>query len=138
VDAVGRAASASRCTSKPDILSAAHHSHHRTLSRPPGAGTGAHPRTPFREFRKSRKSPSKIENRGERRRSAAWQAAGGADEASIGESAGAAPRGRPRAAQTRRGRGAVYVAPGCFAHPKSRAFWLGGGSEGRRAQGQGQ
>jgi len=21
------------------------------------------------------------------------------------------------------------VAPGCFAHPKSRAFWLGGGSE---------
>jgi len=101
VDAVGRAASASRCTSKPDILSAAHHSHHRTLSRPPGAGTGAHPRTPFREFRKSRREP--VENResgrapaqrrvagrgrrrrgfyrGERRRSAAWQAAGGADE----------------------------------------------------------
>ena len=36
----------------------------------------------------------------------------------------------------RRGRGVLYVAPGCFAHPKSRAFWLGGGSEGRRAQGQ--
>ena len=33
-------------------------------------------------------------------------------------------------------RGVVYVAPGCFAHPESRAFWLGGGSEGRRAQGQ--
>ena len=27
------------------------------------------------------------------------------------------------------------ASPGCFAHPKSRAFWLGGGSEGRRAQG---
>jgi hypothetical protein len=22
----------------------------------------------------------------------------------------------------------VYVPPGCFAHPNSRAFWLGGGS----------
>jgi len=22
----------------------------------------------------------------------------------------------------------VYAAPGCFAHPKSRAFWLGGAS----------
>ena len=36
----------------------------------------------------------------------------------------------------------VYVTPGCFAHPKPRAFWLGGMSgggqlsEGRRAQGQ--
>ena len=36
----------------------------------------------------------------------------------------------------------VYVTPGCFAHPKTRAFWLGGVSgggqlsEGRRAQGQ--
>ena len=28
----------------------------------------------------------------------------------------------------RRGRGVVYVAAGCFAYPKSRAFWLGGGS----------
>ena len=45
-----------------------------------GRALRAHPRTPFREFRKSRKSPSKMENRGERRRSAAWQAAGGADE----------------------------------------------------------
>ena len=36
----------------------------------------------------------------------------------------------------RRERGAVSVAPGRYAHPKSRAFWLGGGSEGRRAQGQ--
>jgi len=30
------------------------------------------------------------------------------------------------------------VAPGCFAHPGRRAFWLGGGCDGRRAQGQGQ
>jgi hypothetical protein len=36
----------------------------------------------------------------------------------------------------------VYVTPRCFAHPKPRAFWLGGMSdggllsEGRRAQGQ--
>ena len=30
----------------------------------------------------------------------------------------------------------VYVTPACFAHPNCRAFWLGGGSEGRRAQGQ--
>jgi hypothetical protein len=36
----------------------------------------------------------------------------------------------------RRGRVAVYVTPGCFAHPKTRAFWLGGVSEDRRAQGQ--
>ena len=42
----------------------------------------------------------------------------------------------------RRGRRVAYVTPGCFAHPKSRAFWLGGVSEGgqlsedRRAQGQ--
>ena len=36
----------------------------------------------------------------------------------------------------RRGRVCVCVSPGCFAHPKTRAFWLGGGSEGRRAQGQ--
>ena len=37
----------------------------------------------------------------------------------------------------------VYVTPGCFVHPKCRAFWPGGVSgggqlsEGRRAQGQG-
>jgi hypothetical protein len=36
----------------------------------------------------------------------------------------------------------LYATPGCFAHPKTRAFWLGGVSgddqlsEGRRAQGQ--
>jgi len=58
----------------------------------------------------------------------------------------APPLSRRSAAQImctrRRGRGVVYVAPGCFAHPKSRAFWLGGECEGgqlsvgRRAQGQ--
>ena len=42
----------------------------------------------------------------------------------------------PNHAHRRRGRGAVQAAPGCLAHPKSRAFWLGGGSESRRAQGQ--
>jgi len=31
----------------------------------------------------------------------------------------------------RRGRRVVYVPPGCFAHPKSRALWLGGESGGR-------
>ena len=42
----------------------------------------------------------------------------------------------------RRGRGVVYVTPGCFAHPNCQTFWLGGVSgggqlsEGRRAQGQ--
>ena len=36
----------------------------------------------------------------------------------------------------RRGDGVLYVPPWRFAHPKSRAFWLGGASEGRRAQGQ--
>jgi hypothetical protein len=35
-----------------------------------------------------------------------------------------------------KGRGSVYAAPGGFSRPESRAFWLGGGSEGRRAQGQ--
>ena len=48
--------------------------------------------------------------------------------------------GRSFAAQImrtqRRGRRVVYVPPWCFAHPKARAFWLGGGAEGRRAQGQ--
>ena len=54
--------------------------------------------------------------------------------------------GRSFAAQvmrTRRwGGGVVYVTPGCFAHPKTRPFWLGGVSkdgqlsEERRAQGQ--
>jgi len=54
--------------------------------------------------------------------------------------------GRSFAAQVmrtrRRGDGVVYVTPGCFDHPKTRAFWPGGASgacqlsEGRRAQGQ--
>ena len=30
----------------------------------------------------------------------------------------------------------MYVSPGCFAHPGPRTCWLGGESEGRRAQGQ--
>ena len=34
------------------------------------------------------------------------------------------------------GRGVVYVAPGCFAHPGGRTFWLDGVCKGRRAQGQ--
>ena len=45
--------------------------------------------------------------------------------------------------RTRRMEGrVVYASPGCFAHPKTRAFWLGGVSGGgqlsedRRAQGQ--
>ena len=32
-----------------------------------------------------------------------------------------------------RGRGWVYVAPGCSAHPGGRTFWLGGVCKGRRA-----
>ena len=36
----------------------------------------------------------------------------------------------------RRGDGVLYVPPGCFVHPKTQAFWLGGASEGQRAQGQ--
>ena len=47
----------------------------------------------------------------------------------------APPLSRRSAAQImctrRRGRGVVYVAPGCFAHPKSRAFWLGGAARPR-------
>ena len=30
-----------------------------------------------------------------------------------------------------KGQGWVYAAPGCFAHPKSRAFWLGGAARPR-------
>ena len=48
-------------------------------------------------------------------------------------------QGRCSAAQimcTRVRGGVVYVAPGCFAHPGGRAFWLGGVCKGRRAQGQ--
>ena len=34
----------------------------------------------------------------------------------------------------RRGRVVVYATPGCFAHPKTRAFWLGSASGGPRSQ----
>ena len=78
----------------------------------------------------SRVCAADTERRGAPRRSVsasqAWEPKG-----LTGRSSAASNEGTQR-----RGEGMVYAPPGCFAHPQTRAFWLGGASEGRRAQGQ--
>ena len=44
----------------------------------------------------------------------------------------------PLAESCSRGGGVLYATPGCFAHPKPRAFWLGGVSgDGQLSEGTG-